>query len=56
MLGNHGAEITYDSCHWPGCRMSILVMTTEVTGDVTMLIPIMTERCSGEKARQAGTQ
>lgn len=54
VLGNRGAEIRHESFHWPGCRISTLVMTAEVMGDITVLVPIVTERCSGEKARQAG--
>ena len=54
VLGNCGAEITHESFHWPGCRISTLVMTAEVMGDITVLAPIVTERCSGDKARQAG--
>lgn len=53
-LGNRGAGITHESFHWPGCRISTFVMTALVMGDFMVLVPIVPERYSGEKARQAG--
>lgn len=53
VLGNHSAEVTHEPFHGPGCRIGTSVTAAAVTGDTGVLVPVATERCSGDKA---GTQ